>query len=97
MAMDGFVWLHNPETGGHFHCPPDAVEAWTDRGWELAEQPPPEPDKTRDEPMLAALAAQLAPAQSVEDPASADGSASTEDPKPTKTSRRTAAATDEKE
>jgi hypothetical protein len=95
MAMDEFVWLRHPETGGHFRCPPDAVEAWTARGWEPAEQPPPEPDKTRDEPMLAALnealAAEQAPAQPAEDPAGAEATP------PTRTSRRTAAATDEKE
>jgi hypothetical protein len=97
MAMDHFIWLHHPETDGYFRCPPDAVEAWTARGWEFAEGPPPEPDKTRDEPMLAALqealVAEQAPAQSAE--VLADES--TEETRTTRTSRRTAAATDEKE
>lgn len=33
-------WLTHPQTGGHFHCPDDAVDAWRDMGWQPAEAPP---------------------------------------------------------
>lgn len=43
-VADERVWLRNPETGGHFHCPADAVAEWTtpDMGWVRAEEPPEE-------------------------------------------------------
>lgn len=89
---DDFTWLHHPDTDGYFRCPNAAVKAWTARGWELAEGPPPEEDKTRDEPMLAALrealeAEQAPPTSEPED----------EETKPARTSRRSAAATKEEE
>lgn len=42
--MDEFVWLHNPDTGGYFRCPAAAVDDWKDNGWEVAEEPPAEPN-----------------------------------------------------
>lgn len=96
MAMGEFVWLRHPVTDGYFHCPPDAVKAWIGRGWELADGPPPEPDKTRDEPMLAALNEALAAEQAPADP-SAEATVEDEKPKPAKASRRSAAATEEQE
>ena len=46
MAMDpdARTWLHNPETGGTFHCPDAAVEAWKLRGWQVMDEPPQTPD-----------------------------------------------------
>jgi hypothetical protein len=41
---DERTWLHHPETGGHFHCPVEAVEAWLALGWQVADAPPPEPN-----------------------------------------------------
>lgn len=95
MAMDEFVWLHHPVTDGYFHCPPDAVKAWIGRGWELADEPPPQPDNTRDEPMLEALRAAQAAEQAPADPPADE--AGEETSKPAKASRRSAAATEEQE
>lgn len=39
MAMTERVWLHNPETGGNFHCPADAAAGWRLRGWVDGEEP----------------------------------------------------------
>jgi hypothetical protein len=36
-------WLRHPETGGYFHCPAEAVDAWKGRGWEESD-PPAEPN-----------------------------------------------------
>lgn len=36
---DERVWLHHPETGGYFHCPAEAVEAWREMGWEPSDPP----------------------------------------------------------
>jgi hypothetical protein len=94
MAMDdamddGFTWLYHPDIDGHFRCPDGAVKAWVGRGWTVAEQPPPEDDKTRDEPMRAALRQALAAEQA---PAEA------ENPTPARSSRTPrAAATEVKE
>lgn len=41
---DERVWLTHPETGGWFHAPAGAVDAWTELGWQVAEEPPPEPN-----------------------------------------------------
>lgn len=37
--MDKRVWLTHPETGGNFHCPAEAVEAWQAMGWVPGEAP----------------------------------------------------------
>ncbi len=91
-AMDEFVWLRHPDTDGWFHCPPGAVKAWMARGWEKAEGPPPEEDRTRDPAMLAALNDALAAEQAPPEPPAED-----ETSKPARASRRSAAATEEKE
>lgn len=41
---DARTWLHNPEIGGTFHCPDGAVEAWLQRGWQVMDTAPQEPD-----------------------------------------------------
>jgi hypothetical protein len=98
MAMDeDFVWLHHPDTDGYFRCPAAAVKAWVGRGWEPADEPPPEQDKTRDEPMLAALREALAAEQAPAEPADEPGEPEEKNAKPTTASRRSAAATEVKE
>jgi hypothetical protein len=39
IAVDGFVWLHNSETGGYFRCPDGAVDDWREMGWEPSDPP----------------------------------------------------------
>lgn len=52
-AVDEFTWLRHPATGGVFHCPLDAADAWKARGWEPCE-PPEEPDAaTAEQPKAA--------------------------------------------
>ena len=36
------VWLHHPDLADPFHCPADAVEAWTSRGWKPCDEEPEE-------------------------------------------------------
>jgi hypothetical protein len=38
-VADERIWLHFPATGGYFHCPTDAAEAWRARGWEPSAPP----------------------------------------------------------
>lgn len=64
IAVDERIWLHNPETGGHFHCPADAAAAWKARGWRESASPPPEQDNTKDEAMRAAAHEALAEEES---------------------------------
>jgi hypothetical protein len=33
------VWLYNPQTGGYFHCPEDALGYWLGMGWEKSDPP----------------------------------------------------------
>lgn len=40
--MDEFVWLTHPDTGGHFNCPPAALDDWLGNGWQVATEPPAE-------------------------------------------------------
>lgn len=42
--MDDFVWLKHPDTGGHFRCPAAAVDDWLANGWQVAGEPPAEPN-----------------------------------------------------
>jgi hypothetical protein len=49
---DERVWLRHGETGGHFHCPSEAVEDWQGLGWEPVDTPPDEPN-----PVVAELVA----------------------------------------
>lgn len=37
--MDERVWLRHPDTGGAFHCPVAALNAWMALGWERGEAP----------------------------------------------------------
>ena len=39
-AGDGPVWLKHKVTGGIFPCPPDAVDGWTELGWEPTDERP---------------------------------------------------------
>lgn len=36
---DERVWLKHGEHGGYFHCPADAVDEWSDLGWEPSDAP----------------------------------------------------------
>jgi hypothetical protein len=82
------VWLHNPTTGGYFHCPKDAVEQWSEMGWEPADAPPEEPN-----PVVAErIAWERAQAE-----AEAEAARAAEEAKTAKPSRARTAATEEKE
>lgn len=39
MAVDEWVWLRHPDTGGVQYVPPSALETWTELGWEPCEAP----------------------------------------------------------
>lgn len=91
MAMSDRTWLYLEETGGYFHCPDGAVDAWKARGWVEADEPPAAPDNTKDEAMLAA-------ARAAEQAAAPAAPADEEQVKPARASRTPqAAATEEKE
>jgi hypothetical protein len=53
--MDERIWLKHKETGGFFHCPVGAVEAFATGGWEPTDERPPEPN--------AAIAERIDPTQ----------------------------------
>ena len=75
---DDFVWLKHPNTGGHFRCPAAAVDDWLDRGWEVADEPPAEPNP---------VAAEHLAWREQQDQAAAVAAEQT-DSKPTKSARR---------
>lgn len=40
--MDERIWLKHKETGGYFHCPVGAIEAFEAKGWGLTDERPAE-------------------------------------------------------
>jgi hypothetical protein len=70
-VADERIWLRHPETGGYFHCPAEAVEHWTELGYEPSDAPPEVnpvvAERVAQEQELAAQAAARA-AQAAEEP-----------------------------
>jgi hypothetical protein len=63
MAMDTHTWISNPQTGGQWQCPNEALEHHLSQGWEQMDEAPPEPN-----PAIAErLAAQRKEAEAAED------------------------------
>lgn len=72
---DERVWLRHGETGGYFHCPAEAVDAWRELGWEPSDAPE-EPN-----PVTAELLAWQAEQQATQEPAQPESITATAGPR----------------